>query len=474
MLEHDLLDLDRRDVLAAADDDVLRAILNLQIPVRVQDRDVTRMKVAARERLRGRGRIVVVTLHHVVATHDNLALRLRVARHVDERLRVVGRGLHDADVLGADGDHRHALARLHLCASGGVERVPLGLPRAHRDRSVRLGQSVDLSDRCAEGFHLCDRRRRGRRTGGNDVNRAWELLGFGMVRERDQDGRRAAEMRDALAFDQVEDFDGIDSREADVRRGRGGNGPWKAPAVAVEHRQRPEIDAVRSQVRVEDFGERILIRSAVCIHHTLRLAGRPARIIDRDGRIFVRQGVVDRRARGGRHERVEFGGIAVAADADPLDVRSETLDQRRKLSVVDRDARAAVPDDVFDLGLHQPDVQRAQDRTGERDGEVRFEECALIFRQHGDAVARRYTEAAQRMGEPIDAFEHLRIGAALVTVDDGDPLAKDERRALEKIERAQAAQMEQDYSGPAERPAILSWASIASESDRLPFSHMTV
>ncbi len=105
---------------------------------------------------------------------------------------------------------------------------------------------------------------------------------------------------------------------------------------------------------------------------------------------------------------------------------------------------------------------------------MRFEECALIFRQHGDAVARRYTEAAQRMGEPIDAFEHLRIGAALVTVDDGDLLAKDERRALEKIERAQAAQMEQDYSGPAERPAILSWASIASESDRLPFSHMTV
>ena len=78
------------------------------------------------------------------------------------------------------------------------------------------------------------------------------------------------------------------------------------------------------------------------------------------------------------------------------------------------------------------------------------------------------------MREPIDAFEHLRIGAARVTVDDGDLLAKDKRRALKKIERAQAAQMKRDYSGPTERPAILSWVSIASESDKLPLSHMTV
>jgi hypothetical protein len=49
-----VLDLDRRDVLAAGDDDVLAAVLDLDVAVRVHDRQVAGVEPAAREGLLGR------------------------------------------------------------------------------------------------------------------------------------------------------------------------------------------------------------------------------------------------------------------------------------------------------------------------------------------------------------------------------------------------------------------------------------
>jgi hypothetical protein len=52
-----VLDLDRRDVLAARDDDVLRAVLDLDIAVGVGDREIAGMEPAAGKRLFGRFRV---------------------------------------------------------------------------------------------------------------------------------------------------------------------------------------------------------------------------------------------------------------------------------------------------------------------------------------------------------------------------------------------------------------------------------
>src|SRR2546426_2333112 len=85
-----LLDLDRRDVLAARDDDVLLPVPQLDVAVRVPDGEVARMEPAAAEGLGGRVALVEVALHRVVAPHDHLAERLAVARHV------VHAAVHDA------------------------------------------------------------------------------------------------------------------------------------------------------------------------------------------------------------------------------------------------------------------------------------------------------------------------------------------------------------------------------------------
>ena len=77
-VEH-VLDLDRRDVLAARDDDVLRAVLDLDIAVGVGDREIAGMEPAAGEGLLGRGRVLQIALHDDVAAHEDLAHRLAVA-----------------------------------------------------------------------------------------------------------------------------------------------------------------------------------------------------------------------------------------------------------------------------------------------------------------------------------------------------------------------------------------------------------
>jgi hypothetical protein len=51
MLVECILDLDRRDVLAAGNDDVLRAVLELEIAVGMHDAEIAGMKPAATESL---------------------------------------------------------------------------------------------------------------------------------------------------------------------------------------------------------------------------------------------------------------------------------------------------------------------------------------------------------------------------------------------------------------------------------------
>ena len=69
----DVLHLDRRDVLSPGDDDVLAAVSQLDVAVRVQHADVARMEPAAAKGLGGRLRIAVVAAHDVVAAHHDLA-----------------------------------------------------------------------------------------------------------------------------------------------------------------------------------------------------------------------------------------------------------------------------------------------------------------------------------------------------------------------------------------------------------------
>src|SRR4051812_2582784 len=138
-----VLDLDRRDVLAARDDDVLRAVLDLDITVRVGNGEIAGMEPAAGEGLLGRDRILQIAFHDDVAAHEDFSGRLAVARNRFKRLRI---GHHQPFQYRI----AHALARLEpgpLVAGTGV---PFVVPRADDRRAVDLGQPVDMRDAEAE------------------------------------------------------------------------------------------------------------------------------------------------------------------------------------------------------------------------------------------------------------------------------------------------------------------------------------
>ena len=65
------------------------------------------------------------------------------------------------------------------------------------------------------------------------------------------------------------------------------DGPRKAPAVAVEHGQRPQVHRVLGHVPFEDVGDGVHRRAAVVIDHALGVAGGAAGVVQRDGIPFV-------------------------------------------------------------------------------------------------------------------------------------------------------------------------------------------
>jgi hypothetical protein len=77
-----------------------------------------------------------------------------------------------------------------------------------------------------------------------------------------------------LARDRLIDCPGLDPAQADMRLGERRNGPREAPAVAVEHRQCPQIDRMMPHAPDEDIAERIQIGAAVMINAPLRVASR--------------------------------------------------------------------------------------------------------------------------------------------------------------------------------------------------------
>jgi hypothetical protein len=140
----------------------------------------------------------------------------------------------------------HALARLLGGARRPFQSAPLRFPVVHDGRAVGLGQPVEMGH--LETLHPPCRRARfpaaaRRRVEGHRLVEV-ALLVVGRVEQRRHDDRRAAQMRHAVIGDRVIHRLGADPAQADMRAGLHRQRPGEAPAVAVEHRQRPEIDRV--------------------------------------------------------------------------------------------------------------------------------------------------------------------------------------------------------------------------------------
>src|SRR5882724_5279642 len=159
-VEH-VLDLQRRNVLAAGDDDVLGAVLDLDVAVGLHHREIARAEPAAREGVLGRPAVLEVALHGDVAAEHDLA----------HALAVRGNGLHGLRI-----HHRqsllheiaHPLAAVPLGALADIEALPFLLLRAHGRGAVHLGEPVHVGELPTHALHPFDHgggRRRSRHHG---------------------------------------------------------------------------------------------------------------------------------------------------------------------------------------------------------------------------------------------------------------------------------------------------------------------
>src|SRR5437667_7362405 len=185
-----VLDLERRDVLAAGDDDVLGAVLDLEVAVGLHHREVARMEPTTREDVLGRLAVLQVALHGDVSAEHDLAHGLAVRGNGLHRLRIHHRQALFHEIA-------YALATVALGATAYVEALPLLLLRAHGGRAVDLGQTVYVGELPAHALHALDHgrgRRGGRDHGVHFVRYALAQRGV-RVAQRRMHARPAAVMR---------------------------------------------------------------------------------------------------------------------------------------------------------------------------------------------------------------------------------------------------------------------------------------
>ena len=201
-------------------------------------------------------------------------------------------------------------------------------------------------------------------------------------------------------------------------RAGGGDGPGEAPAVAVEHRQRPEVDRARVEPRVVHLGERVQVRAAVRVHDALRPAGRPARVVDRDRVVLGHEPVLGLAVAGAPARNASY---SVADHEHALDRRRPRHEVRERR--VDDEQRARRS--ARGCSRSRPAISRVLIATSTAPAaghaEVRLEQLGRVRREERDPVALLDPAPA---GAPTasrrDALAKLRPGQPPLTVDDGD------------------------------------------------------
>ena len=226
-------------------------------------------------------------------------------------------------------------------------------------------------------------------------------------------------MRHPVRGDRVEDRCRFDAAQTDMRAGDRGDAPGIGPAVAVEHRQGPEIDRMPVEPERDRVAERVQIGAAMVKHDAFRVAGRARGVVQRDRAPFV----LGRRPcrRRGRPPRenprirrrptsAPPSAPAISTSGRSLAVFAQRLGrQRGEFAVGDQQLRPAMLEDERDRARVEPVIQRVQDRAGHRHGVMRFKQRRHVRRQHRHRVAAPDAAPAQRVGKAANAVVKLTI-----------------------------------------------------------------
>ncbi len=283
-------------------------------------------------------------------------------------------------------------------------------------------------------MHAADQLGRGRRAADEHAPERREVAAWpvGMVEQHDDLRRDAAQVREALALDRLEDGRGIegvvherraevrdlepDARHgADVREGE----PGGEVLLTLGHAARvaPPLDL--------DQREEAPVRVPGALRHPRRAAGE-----DDGGRVVGGDG-----GAGGRGRRAEVrdragGGRTEPVGGEPDDVaqlgqlRPQRLDDGAEVGVVpavdgEEAARARTREHVADLRPPVADVDAGGDRAEPRRPEIGDEVERRGRQQERHDVAPPHAARGERAGGPLGERIPVGVGQALAAVAEG-------------------------------------------------------
>ncbi len=240
----------------------------------------------------------------------------------------------------------------------------------------------------------------------------------------------------------------LDLAQAYVRATGQRHRPGMAPAVAVEHRQGPQVDAARPQLEDQRAGAGVEVGAAVMQDHALGIPRGAGGVVDGDRLPFVlrRTQRPPRVALGQKRLIVqvvsEVGSLGlIIVDAHQQGRRIEhgqrLLGHGTELTVADQHPGRAVAQDEGDAACLQANVDAYQHRPGTGYAIVGLEHFRDIRRQYRHPLARLYADPLQGTGQGATALVQLAVAVAPCAIDHRIALRVHLRGTLEERQRRQ-------------------------------------
>ena len=245
----------------------------------------------------------------------------------------------------------------------------------------------------------------------------------------------------------------FDPAQADVRAAQHRHRPGETPAVAVEHRQGPQVFR---KVRHRPGGRvahRVQVGAAVVGDDSLGVAGGAAGVADGDGVPLVGRALQwgQRFVRGQQCLVLVFAdaltGAFVFAVADVDHHRRAPVfaaqqlqrlrHHRRELAVGDQHLGLAVVHLPGQQRRVQPRVQRIEHGVQCRHGVVRLHHLGRVGQHHADRAAAHHAQCRQRGGQARAAVTGLLPGVAALAVDHCRQVGEHLGAAFDKAHRRQ-------------------------------------
>jgi hypothetical protein len=218
----------------------------------------------------------------------------------------------------------------------------------------------------------------------------------------------------------------------------------------MEHRQGPQIDRMQAHVPYQGVADRVQIRAAMVIDHSLGIAGRAGGVVQGNGLPLVgrklpgklgvalgQQGLVVQRAQFLAADELR---VIHVDDQWPFSYRHQLqrlADGLGELAVGEQDFRLAVFEHESDGFGVQPDIQGVQRRAGHRDAKVRLEHFRDVGQHRRNGMAKADAAFLQCRSQPPAPGVGFRPIAPNGTMHHGGVVGVNRSGPLDKGQRSQ-------------------------------------